>query len=74
MTTENEKLAQKLEQFAALLRGGEWDIESWVWRPDIEPTMITLTYVDGRPVTKANHELIRLEFSFVLNKKHKGSK
>lgn len=65
MTTMNEKLAQELERFAALLRGGEWDAETCSWSPEWDTQSLAYQLIDDAP-HKQKTELVRQELQFTL--------
>lgn len=65
MTTTNEKLAQELERFAALLRSGEWDAEKCSWSPEYDPQLVGIRLIDDAPHMQKT-ELARQELQFTL--------
>lgn len=67
MTASNEKLAQTLERFAALLRSGEWDALWWSWSPEYSPMSVTYQQIDDA-LQAQKSELVWQEFQFTLGR------
>ena len=65
--TEENKLAERLEHFAKLLRSGEWGAVRWRWAPEGRPVSVSAKSIEDKALPKSEAIFHEFEFSIIKN-------